>query len=171
MFRQTSCRPEEVMNRASMHAAAPAFRPSHDNLLVRLLFAKAPGGVMRPNATCAAVDWADVVAVGPGWRTSTGRLIPPVIAKGDCVALLPHSAARLILGGDQFAVVNERDVLGVLGRPAAEAQFSVRAEPPAEPSAERDAAEPVLEARDESLETNVAPSILSRTDETADDLH
>jgi hypothetical protein len=79
--------------------------------------------------------------------------------------------AALTLGGDQFAVVNERDVLGVLDRPAAEAQFSVRAEAPAEPSVEQDAAEPVLAAKEESLETDVAPSILDRTDETADDLH
>jgi hypothetical protein len=79
--------------------------------------------------------------------------------------------AALTLGGDQFAVVNERDVPGLLDRPAAEAPFSVRAEAPAQPSIERDAAEPVLAAREESLETNVAPSILDRTDETADDLH
>jgi hypothetical protein len=75
------------------------------------------------------------------------------------------------LGGNQFAVVNERDVLGVLGRPVAEAQFSVRAEAHAEPSVEPDADEPVLAAREESLETDVAPSILDRTGATADDLH
>jgi hypothetical protein len=52
-----------------------------------------------------------------------------------------------------------------------EAQLSVRAETLTEPRVEWDAEEPVFAAREESLETNVAPSILDSTVATADDLH
>ena len=142
---------------------ATGFQPFEDNLVVRLV---------ATEGADEGVAWADVIAAGPGRRTSDGALIAPKAAPGDRVALRPCAAVALRLGGQSFAIVGGADVLGVL-LPGAGA----RRGPPGEAAAAGPAPPQValedasrVEA-EESLETDVAPDLLDREAPTAEDLH
>lgn len=144
---------------------AVGFQPVDDNVLVRLVTPESP----VPDDT---VDWGDVVAIGPGRRTSDGALIASDLAPGDRIAMRPRSAMLLTVHGQSFAIVGASAVLGVLLRDAA-------AEIPPEPAAAivsvtaQEAPDQVIAAApaEESLETDVAPDLLDRESPTAEDLH
>ena len=125
---------------------------------------------MIPDTARAPVDRGIVVAVGPGRRTQAGTLIPLAVTPGDEVMLARGSGTDVTLDGEQFVVVHERDVLGVLVPQVPQ----VRSEPGADVLAESIRA-PAHELggtrRKESLETDVAPDLLDREAPTGDDLH
>jgi chaperonin GroES len=150
-----------------------AFSPLHDNVLVRPLMSeeRTSSGVVVPDTVRAALNWAEVLAVGPGRRDSANRISRPAVAKGDRVAVRPHSTTEIVLGGERLAVVSERDVLGVLAVPARASRPLPPPDEAAAPEVEPSAEEPVSAMREESLETDVAPDILDRSESTADDLH
>lgn len=143
------------------------FHPLRDNILVRRRLSETAtgAGVLIPDAVRKPLDLGRVMAVGPGRRAHDGSFIPPAVAPGDEVALEPNRGTQVTLAGEQLLVVSERDVLGVL------IESPVRAA--------KDTGEPILEqetrwsraAREESLETDVAPDLLDREPPTGEDLH
>lgn len=153
------------MDQSGQSHIAIGFQPADDNVLVRL-------ATRRRSAAEDAVVWGEVVAVGPGRRTSDGTLVAPNVAEGDRVALRPGGAMHLSLGGRSFAIVRGFDVLGVLLQEAATA--------PSPPAAAADVGVPARQPEgrpiaaplpEESLETDVAPDLLDREAPTAEDLH
>jgi co-chaperonin GroES (HSP10) len=156
-------RAENVVSEIREPHIAIGFQPFEDNLVVRLV---------ATEGTDEGVAWGDVVAVGPGRRTSDGALIAPNAAPGDRVALRPRAAIVLRLGGQSFAIVGGADVLGVL-LPGARVK---RPRPPGEAAAGPAPQQVALEdatrvEAEESLETDVAPDLLDREAPTAEDLH
>ena len=143
--------------------SAIGFQPVEDNVLLRPIPTEDLPG---------AVAWGDVVAVGPGRRTSDGTLLAPSVAPGDCVALRPGSAMPMRLGGRSLAIVGGADVLGVLLHGAAEPVVAAP-EPGAAEAAPADSPIPPAPAirAEESLETDVAPDELDRATPTSEDLH
>jgi hypothetical protein len=109
------------------------------------------------------------VAVGPGRRTPGGRLIPPAVAPGDEVAADQDHGTEITLAGEQLIVVSEQDVLGVFVAPDHDDQPAPNAADIAEPISEREH-ELSGTAREESLETDVAPDLLDRESPTGEDL-
>jgi co-chaperonin GroES (HSP10) len=141
------------------------FQPCDDKVLIRLAVTE-----NRPPGD--TVGWGEVVAVGPGRRTSDGMLISSNVAAGDRIALRLGSALDLSLNGQAFAIVNGCDVLGVLLQgatadpfPTGEAAVS-RPETPV-PFVQAASEAPV----EESLETDIAPDLLDREAPTSEDLH
>ncbi|MES2395795.1 MAG: co-chaperone GroES [Bacteroidota bacterium] len=56
-----------------------------------------------------------VVAVGPGWRTSTtGELVPMTAQVGDEVIYSIHSATTVEINGVDYVLVKEGDLLVIL---------------------------------------------------------
>ena len=140
------------------------FQPASDNLLVHLL-------PTTDEVVDDKVEWAEVIAVGPGRRTADGMLVSPDFAPGDRVALRPHRAVHLRIQGQSLAIVSASDALGVLLRDAARPRLNVAAavNGPVTP-------EPPLRASpaalaEESLETDVAPDLLDQEAPTGEDLH
>ncbi len=125
---------------------------------------------MLPETVREPLDRGFVVAVGPGRRTPTGTFIPASVVPGDEVALTPASGVAVTFAGEQFVVVNERDVLGVFVPPVREASSVSGADEFAEPAVER-AHALAAAGQEESLETYVAPDLLDREAPTAEDLH
>lgn len=146
-------------------------RPLRDCVLVRLLEAaeKPLAGVTAPDTGGAASAWAEVVAVGPGLQGADGAFIAPAVVKGGRVSLRPGSATEIALERGRLAIVSEQDILAVAERPAAvppaiSAHVAAEAAPPP-------GIEPVSAMREESLETDVAPSLIESAAPTAEDLH
>ena len=142
---------------------AIGFQPVEDNALIRPVPTEDLPG---------AVAWGDVVAVGPGRRTSDGSLLAPSVAPGDRVALRPGRALPMHLAGQALAIVGGADVLGVLLHSAAEPAVAAPEPGAAEaaPAASPIQTVPAIRA-EESLETDVAPDELDRAVPTSEDLH
>lgn len=135
------------------------FQPTGDNVLLHLVAAEDAG----LNDT---VEWAEVIAVGPGRYTADGMLMPPDLAPGDKVALRPHAAVHLRIDGQPLAIAGGADVLGVLLPQAPRPRAVPEPGEPGQP------AEAERQSRGiPSLEVDVAPDLLNHETPTAEDLH
>jgi co-chaperonin GroES (HSP10) len=138
------------------------FQPAADNVLVRPITTNNVG-------VDSTVDWAEVIAVGPGRRTADGTLVAPDFTPGDQVALRPRSAVHLNIHGEAWAIVSASDVLGIMLQNA-----EASASKPEDVSSSRAIPEPPAQTSpsfEQSLETDVAPDLLDRESPTAEDLH
>jgi co-chaperonin GroES (HSP10) len=152
------------MNGMEQKAMTIGFQPAGNNVLVRLVPTDTEG-------LDNMVEWAEVIAVGPGPRTADGMPVAPDLAPGDRVALRPHTAVRLRLEGQALAIAGGSDVLGVLpgdaGRRRPQAEAVAAGPVPPAPSLR---VSPAALA-EESLETDVSPDLLDQESPTAEDLH
>ena len=55
-----------------------------------------------------------MVAVGPGGRDETGKLIPIDIKVGDVVLFGKWSGTEVKLDGDELLIMKESDIMGVI---------------------------------------------------------
>jgi chaperonin GroES len=55
-----------------------------------------------------------VVAVGPGARDQTGKLVPPDVKAGDRVLFGKWSGTDIVIEGVEYLIMKESDILGVL---------------------------------------------------------
>ena len=93
------------------------FRPLHDRVLVRRIQAdeKTAGGIIIPDTAKEKPSQGEVIAVGPGGRDETGKLIPIDIKVGDRVLFGKWSGTEVKIDGEELLIMKESDVLGVVG--------------------------------------------------------
>jgi chaperonin GroES len=94
------------------------FRPLHDRVVVRRIEAdeKTAGGIIIPDTAKEKPQEGEVVAVGPGARDDSGRLIPPSVAPGDRVLFGKWSGTEARIEGEDLLIMKESDILGVIER-------------------------------------------------------
>jgi chaperonin GroES len=92
------------------------FRPLHDRVVVKRINpeAKTKGGIIIPDTAREKPQQGEVVAVGPGGRDEAGKLIPIDIKSGDKVLFGKWSGTEVVLDGEEFLIMKESDVMGVL---------------------------------------------------------
>jgi chaperonin GroES len=92
------------------------FRPLHDRVLVRRIDAdeKTAGGIIIPDTAKEKPSQGEVVAVGPGGRDDTGKLIPIDIKVGDTVLFGKWSGTEVKIEGKELLIMKESDILGVI---------------------------------------------------------
>ncbi|HWK32781.1 MAG TPA: co-chaperone GroES, partial [Hyphomicrobium sp.] len=61
------------------------FRPLHDRVVVKRVDSetKTSGGIIIPDTATEKPQQGEVVAVGPGTRDESGKLVPVDLKKGD----------------------------------------------------------------------------------------
>jgi chaperonin GroES len=97
------------------------FRPLHDRVLVRRVEAeeKSAGGIIIPDTAKEKPSQGEVVAVGPGGRDESGKLIPIDIKVGDRVLFGKWSGTEVKIDGEDLIIMKESDIMGVLDEPVA----------------------------------------------------
>jgi chaperonin GroES len=97
------------------------FRPLHDRVVVKRIEAeeKSTGGIIIPDTAKEKPQQGEVIAVGPGGRDETGKLIPIELKVGDRVLFGKWSGTDVKLDGIEYLIMKESDVMGVLEEPAA----------------------------------------------------
>ena len=92
------------------------FRPLHDRVVVRRLEAeeKTAGGIIIPDTAKEKPQQGEVVAVGPGGRDETGKLIPIDVQTGDRVLFGKWSGTEVKIDGIEYLIMKESDLMGVL---------------------------------------------------------
>ena len=92
------------------------FRPLHDRVVVRRVEAEAKtkGGIIIPDTAKEKPQEGEVVAVGPGGRDESGKLIAIDVKAGDRVLFGKWSGTEVKLDGQELLIMKESDIMGVL---------------------------------------------------------
>ena len=92
------------------------FRPLHDRVVVRRIDAeeKTKGGIIIPDTAKEKPQEGEVIAVGPGARDESGKLIPIDLKAGDRVLFGKWSGTEVKIDGDELLIMKESDILGIL---------------------------------------------------------
>ena len=92
------------------------FRPLHDRVVVKRVDSetKTSGGIIIPDTAAEKPQQGEVLAVGPGSRDETGKLVPLDIKKGDKVLFGKWSGTEVKIDGADVLIMKESDILGVI---------------------------------------------------------
>jgi chaperonin GroES len=92
------------------------FRPLHDRVVLERIDAeeKTAGGIIIPDTAKEKPQQGKVVAVGPGGRDESGKLIPIDVKTGDRVLFGKWSGTEVKIDGVEFLIMKESDIMGVL---------------------------------------------------------
>jgi chaperonin GroES len=92
------------------------FRPLHDRIVVKRVDSetKTSGGIIIPDTAAEKPQQGEVVAVGPGSRDESGKLIEIDLKKGDKVLFGKWSGTEVKIDGQDLLIMKESDVMGVL---------------------------------------------------------
>jgi chaperonin GroES len=92
------------------------FRPLHDRIVIRRIEAeaKSAGGIIIPDTVKEKPIQGEVIAVGPGGRDEGGKRIPIELEAGDRVLFGKWSGTEVKIDDDEYLIVKESDVMGVL---------------------------------------------------------
>jgi chaperonin GroES len=96
------------------------FRPLHDRVLVRRIEAeeKTAGGIIIPDTAKEKPQEGEVIAVGPGARDESGKLVPLDVKVGDRILFGKWSGTEIKLNGEDLLIMKESDVMGVIEQTA-----------------------------------------------------
>ncbi|MGA9501688.1 MAG: co-chaperone GroES, partial [Pseudolabrys sp.] len=92
------------------------FRPLHDRVVVRRIGAeeKTKGGIIIPDTAQEKPQEGEVIAVGPGGRDESGKLIPIDVKPGSRVLFGKWSGTEVKLDGEELLIMKESDIMGVI---------------------------------------------------------
>jgi chaperonin GroES len=96
--------------------AKTKFRPLHDRVVVKRIDAeeKSKGGIIIPDTAKEKPQEGEVVAVGPGGRDESGKLIAIEVKAGDRVLFGKWSGTEVKLDGEELLIMKESDIMGVI---------------------------------------------------------
>jgi chaperonin GroES len=97
------------------------FRPLHDRVVVKRVDAeeKTKGGIIIPDTAKEKPQEGEVIAVGPGARDESGKLIPVDLKAGDRILFGKWSGTEIKLDGEDLLIMKESDVMGIVESEAA----------------------------------------------------
>ena len=89
------------------------FKPLDDRIVVEVLDAeeKSAGGILLPDAAREKQQRGRVNAVGPGKRLDDGSRSEMPVKKGDVVLFGKYAGTDVRVGGDEFKILKENEVL------------------------------------------------------------
>ena len=96
--------------------AKTKFRPLHDRVVVKRIDAeaKSKGGIIIPDTVKEKPQEGEVVAVGPGGRDESGKVIAIEVKAGDRVLFGKWSGTEVKLDGEDLLIMKESDIMGVI---------------------------------------------------------
>src|ERR1700730_5153825 len=97
------------------------FRPLHDRVVIRRIEGedKTKGGIIIPDTVKEKPQEGEVVAIGPGARDDSGKLVPLDLKAGDRVLFGKWSGTEVKIDGQDLLIMKESDIMGVIEGKAA----------------------------------------------------
>jgi chaperonin GroES len=92
------------------------FRPLHDRVLVRRIESEktTPAGIIIPDTAKEKPSEGEVLAIGPGARDDTGRIVPLDVKVGDRVLFGKWAGTDVLIDGEERLILKESDILGMI---------------------------------------------------------
>ena len=108
--------PDRVVARTMAPVATTKLRPLHDRVLIRRLEGQDDkrGSIIIPDSAKEKPQEGKVIAVGTGRVTEDGKKLPLAVKEGDRILFGKYSGSEVTLGGQEYLIMKEEDVLGVL---------------------------------------------------------
>ena len=92
-------------------------RPLYDRIVVKRIedsAEKTASGLFIPDSAKEKPQEGEVMAVGQGKRADDGKLIALDVKAGDRILFGKYSGSEIKLDGEEFLIMREDEVLGVL---------------------------------------------------------
>jgi chaperonin GroES len=101
---------------AKARATTPKLRPLHDRVLVQRVTEQEEkhGSIVIPDSAKEKPQEGRVMAVGVGKLSEDGTVVPLGLKQGDRILFGKYSGSEIKLDGEEFLIMKEEDVLGVL---------------------------------------------------------
>ena len=92
------------------------FRPLHDRVVVRRIEedTKTAGGIIIPDTAKEKPMQGEIIAVGPGARDESGKLVPLDVKAGDRILFGKYAGTEIKIDGEEHLILREDDILGVI---------------------------------------------------------
>jgi chaperonin GroES len=92
------------------------FTPLHDRVLVRRIEESetTTGGIIIPDTAKDKPQEGEVIAVGKGKVGDDGKVRPLELKEGDRVLFGKYSGTDIKIDGEEYVIMREEEVLGVL---------------------------------------------------------
>lgn len=93
------------------------FRPLHDRVVVKRVESeeKTAGGIIIPDTAKEKPSEGEVLAIGPGARDETGKLVPLDVKVGDRILFGKWSGTEIKFEGQDLLIMKEADIMGIVG--------------------------------------------------------
>jgi chaperonin GroES len=104
------------------------FTPLHDRILVRRVeeAGTTRGGLIVPDSAKDKPQEGTVISVGKGWTNDEGKLFPLTVKEGDSILFGKYSGTEIKLDGEDFLIMKEEEVLGIVTGTAKKESVSAR---------------------------------------------
>ncbi|MCU1338572.1 MAG: chaperonin Cpn10 [Bryobacterales bacterium] len=91
-------------------------RPLYDRIVVKRIEEKQQmqGGLHIPDSAKEKPQEGEVIAIGKGKRLEDGKVVPLDVKVGDRVLLGKYSGSEIKLDGEEYLIIREDEVLGIL---------------------------------------------------------
>ena len=99
-------------------------RPLYDRIMVKRIEEKetVQGGIIIPDTAKEKPQEGEVVAVGQGKRLEDGKVVPLDVKVGDRILFGKYSGNDIKLDGEEYMIMREDEVLGVIEQTAKKAK-------------------------------------------------
>jgi len=92
-------------------------RPLHDRVVVKRVEEETntAGGIVLPGSAAEKPSEGEVLAVGEGKALDNGQVRPMAVKVGDKVLFGKYSGTEVKVDGEQYIIMREDDIMGILG--------------------------------------------------------
>jgi chaperonin GroES len=92
------------------------FRPLHDRVVVKRVEneTKSAGGIIIPETAAEKPQQGEILAIGPGARDESGKVVPLDVKVGDRVLFGKWSGTEVKIDGKDLLIMKESDIMGVI---------------------------------------------------------
>ena len=96
-------------------------RPLHDRILIKRIEEQESvrGGIVIPDTAKEKPQQGEVIAVGNGKLLENGERVPLDVKAGDRILFAKYAGSEIKLDGEEFLILREDEVLGVLTQKSA----------------------------------------------------
>jgi len=107
---------------------ATTFTPLHDRILVRREeeAGTTRGGLIIPDSAKDKPQEGTAISVGKGKTNDEGKLLPLAVKEGDSILFGKYSGTEIKLDGEDFLIMKEEEVLGIVTGAAKKEAAGVR---------------------------------------------
>ena len=98
-----------------------SIRPLHDRVIIKRIEEgeQIRGGIIIPDTAKEKPQEGEVIAVGNGKKKDDGSYAPLDVKEGDRVLFGKYAGTEVKLDGEDYLIMREDDILGVIERAAA----------------------------------------------------
>lgn len=103
----------------ALTSATTTFTPLHDRILLRRVEEGETvvlGGIIIPDSAKEKPQEGKVIAAGKGKSNDDGKVFPLDVKAGDSVLFGKYSGTEIKIGGEEFLIMREEEVLGIINK-------------------------------------------------------